>query len=166
MRTHTKVGTSHQSPTKTIIILVVTVTDVTGQLQVPAKGCDISAEVAVRLRGKAAFFVSWGMREWSRKQQKCTKTWEKPVICKEYPWSFKMFKGMVFWGSKFFLLLLSQGIPLIWKAGESSWSFPSSFKITPKSWVTKKKRARYLIHEILFVQIRDPGFMLYEIIFT
>ena len=83
--------------------------------------------------------VSWGMREWSRKQQKCTKTWEKPVICKEYPWSFKMFKGMVFWGSKFFLLLLSQGIPLIWKAGESSWSFPSSFKITPKSWVTKKK---------------------------
>ena len=31
MRTHTKVGTSHQSPTKTIIILVVTVTDVTGQ---------------------------------------------------------------------------------------------------------------------------------------
>ena len=91
------------------------------------------------LAGQGVNLVSWGMREWSRKQQKCTKTWEKPVICKEYPWSFKMFKGMVFWGSKFFLLLLSQGIPLIWKAGESSWSFPSSFKITPKSWVTKKK---------------------------
>ena len=30
----------------------------------------------------------------------------------------------------------------------------------------KKERARYLIHEILFIQIRDPGVMLNEIIFT
>lgn len=147
MRTHTKVGTSHQSPTKTIIILVVTVTDVTGQLQVPAKGCDISAEVAVRLRGKAwRFLYLGGMREWSRKQKNAQKLEKNPVSCKEYPWSFKIFKGMVFWGSKFFLLLLSQGIPLIWKAGESSWRFPNSFKITPKSWVTKKKRTGPLLN--------------------